>query len=123
MADATASDFEFVKELPTRKVRKGVLELAREFAAISQRQGGLIPQAMAATVLGVSRQRINQLVKEGTFSVWTFYGRPWLSQAEIVDFARLRRGEGENQHKPSVKELWRASYAAGREFVEAAQSK
>jgi hypothetical protein len=69
------------------------------------------------TILGVSRQRVHQLVAEGTFSHWTFHGIRWLSQNEVVDFAKLNRRPGENQHQPSAKEMWKASHETGKEFV------
>ena len=70
-----------------------------------------------ATILGVSRQRVHQLVEEGTFRHWTFYGMKWLSQNEVVSFAKLNRRAGENQYKPSAKQMWKDSREAGKEFV------
>jgi|SRR5271170_1647099 len=91
----------------------------REFSRISKLHGGLVPQSIVATVLGVSRQRVHQLIEEGTFSHWDFYGKKWLSQEEVVSFAKLNRQAGENQFKPSMKELWKASKEHGKEFVKA----
>lgn len=96
---------------------RGLLEDIREFRRISNLQGGLVPQSVAAAVLGVSRQRVHQLVTEGTFSHWSFYGLKWLSQGEVVSFAKLNRGQGENQYRPSTKELWKASRETGGKFV------
>lgn len=84
---------------------------------ISELKGGLVPQSMVGTILGVSRQRVHQLVAEGTFSVWTFHGMRWLSQEEVVAFAKLNRRAGENQHQPSAKELWKASHEMGKEYL------
>jgi len=41
---------------------RGILEDMKEFKRISKLQGGLVPQSVAATALGISRQRIHQLV-------------------------------------------------------------
>ncbi|MBU6400302.1 MAG: hypothetical protein KGS61_08285 [Verrucomicrobia bacterium] len=90
-----------------RQRQRSIFDLAREFTRISKLHDGLIPQTVAAAILGVSRQRIHQLVKEGTFSYWGFYGQKWLSQKEIISFARLHRKPGENQYTLSVKNLWR----------------
>jgi hypothetical protein len=74
---------------------RGILADMREFKRIAKLQGGLVPQSAAATALGVSRQRVHQLVTEGTLSHWTFYGMKWLSEDEVVSFAKLHRGETE----------------------------
>jgi hypothetical protein len=94
----------------------------REFSRISKLQGGLVPVSVVPNILGVSRQRVHQLVEEGTFSHWTFYGKKWVSQDEVVAFAKLNRQAGENQFKPSAKELWKASKESGEEFVKARRS-
>ena len=96
---------------------RGILADMREFKRISKLQGGLVPQSVGATALGVSRQRIHQLVTEGTLSHWTFYGMKWLSENEVVSFGKLHRGEGENQYRPSAKEMWKAAREGGKEFV------
>ena len=41
---------------------RGILADMREFKRISKLQGGLVPQSVGATALGVSRQRIHQSI-------------------------------------------------------------
>ena len=94
-----------------------MMENVREFVRLTNLHGGLLPQSAVATVLGVSRQRVHQLVEEGTFSHWTFYGMKWLSQKEVVSFAKLNRQQGENQYHPSTKQMWKESREMGKEFV------
>lgn len=96
---------------------RGILEITKEFKRISALHGGLVPQSIVGSVLSMSRQRVHQLIAEGTFSTWEFYGMKWLSQNEIVEFGKLQRKAGENQHKPSMKRLWIESREAGKEFV------
>jgi len=106
--------------IPQKKKPIGLLRIVtdtKEFLRISNVNGGLVPQSSVATILGVSRQRVHQLVSEGTFSTWTFYGMKWLSQQEVVSFAKLNRKPGENQHSPSMKQMWKDSHEAGKEFV------
>jgi len=98
-------------------VLRGMMENVREFVRLTNLHGGLLPQSAVATVLGVSRQRVHQLVEEGTFSHWTFYGMKWLSQKEVVSFAKLNRQQGENQYHPSTKQMWKESREMGRGFV------
>jgi hypothetical protein len=97
---------------------KGLFEDINEFARLTELHKGLVPMSTVATILGVSRQRVHQLVEEGTFSHWTFYGMKWLSQEEVVSFAKLNRRQGENQFKPSTKQRWKDSRQAGKEFVQ-----
>ena len=89
----------------------------REFLRITKQRGGLVPISAVATILGVSRQRVHQLADEGTFSVYQFYGMRWLLEEEVVSFAKLNRRAGENQFKPSAKEMWKVSTEVGKEFV------
>ena len=96
---------------------RGILADIREFKRIAKLQGGLVPQSAAATALGVSRQRVHQLVTEGTLNHWTFYGMKWFSENEVVSFAKLHRGEGENQYRRSAKEMWKAAREGGKKFV------
>jgi hypothetical protein len=108
--------------IPKAKRYKGLLSFLtdwHEFSRISKSNGGLVPQSVVATILGVSRQRVHQLIEEGTFSHWSFYGKKWLSQKEVVSFAKLNRQAGENQFQPSAKQIWKASQEHGKEFVKA----
>ena len=97
---------------------RALVDDTKEFLRISKVGGGLVPQSMVGTILGVSRQRVHQLVSEGVFSHWTFYGMKWLSQDEVVAFGKLHRQAGENQHKPSAKQMWKDSREAGRDYIE-----
>lgn len=97
---------------------RGMLDDIREFAKLTKLHGGLVPMSAVATILGVSRQRVHQLVDEGTFKHWMFYGMKWLSQEEVVSFAKLNRHQGENQYTPSAKQLWKESREMGKEFVQ-----
>ena len=97
---------------------RGMLADVQEFTKLTKLHGGLVPMSAVATILGVSRQRVHQLVDEGTFKHWTFYGMKWLSQEEVVSFAKLNRPKGENQYSPSTKQLWKESREMGKEFIQ-----
>jgi hypothetical protein len=99
------------------KTKKGVLGDVREFMRLTKLHGGMLPISACAIVLGVSRQRVHQLVDEGTFSVHEFYGMKWLLEKEVVPFARLNRRAGENQFKPSAKHLWKMGHEIGKDFI------
>jgi hypothetical protein len=114
---ATSSTTAVGTRIERPKTKRGVFADLREFTRIIKLHNGLLPMSAVATILGVSRQRVHQLADEGTFSVFEFYGMKWLSQDEIVSFAKLHRRAGENQYKPSAKEMWKDSHEVGKEFV------
>jgi len=116
IATTASTDIPQGKEKLSTGIR-GVIDHTREFFRIVKLHGGLVPMSTVATVLGVSRQRVHQLVGEGTFSHWTFYGMKWLSQKEVVSFAKLNRRAGENQYRPSAKQMWKDSRKVCPEFM------
>lgn len=87
------------------------------FREMSTREGGLMPFATAAKFLGVSKQRVNELVAEGTLKPVEFAGKKWLTANQIEEFIKLNREAGRPWHKPSVKEMWKMSREGGRDQV------
>ena len=67
--EATLSEFAFVDGLPKReKTRLAKLwEVVKEVTALQEEHGPIINQAMVAAVLGVSKQRVAQLIDQGMF--------------------------------------------------------
>ena len=61
MAATDDAKFEFYDELPVRKKKRGFIQQLRDY--FEQTQGGAIPAAVAKTLLGVSRQRIHELIE------------------------------------------------------------
>jgi hypothetical protein len=102
-------------DLPQRKVKKGILDVFRNLRAITSREGGLLPFASAATVLGVSKQRVHDLVKEGTLHPIDLLGKRWLSANELESFVKLQRQAGRPWKEPSIKEQWVAAFAGAKE--------
>ena len=102
-------------ELPQRKVKKGILDVFRNLRAITSREGGLLPFASAATVLGVSKQRVHDLVKEGTLHPIDLLGKRWLSANELESFVKLQRQAGRPWKEPSIKEQWVAAFAGAKD--------
>jgi hypothetical protein len=102
-------------ELPKRKVKKGVLEFFRVLRETTRREGGLVPYAAAAAILGVSKQRVHDLVNEGTLRPIELYGKNWLSANELESFVKLQRLSGRPWKEPSIKEQWRASVEGAKD--------
>lgn len=66
----------------------------REFQRASKYAGGLVPQAQAARILGLSKQRVNVLVAEGRLMEHDFFGKNFISCADISAFKKLVRPAG-----------------------------
>lgn len=88
---------------------KLLLDMIRGFRELNSRDGGLLPFSVAAKLMGISKQRVNQLVAEGTLKPVEFAGKKWLSGNQIEEFIKLKREPGRPWNKPSAKELWKMS--------------
>ena len=115
MTKAIKAPVAITVDLPKRKVKKGVIDSLREFRATSAQEGGLLPFAAAAGVLGVSKQRVHDLVNEGTLRAIEQFGKNWLSANELESFVKLQRQSGRPWREPSIKEQWRAAMEGAKE--------
>lgn len=68
-------------------------ELSR-FEQISIAEGGLLPAADAADVLGLSRQRVHQLLTKGQLHSIKVLGRSYISVQELQTFMGTIRPSG-----------------------------
>jgi hypothetical protein len=66
----------------------------QEFERASKWAGGLVPQAQAALILGLSKQRVNDLVAEGRLMEHDFFGKNFISCSDIKAFRKLTRPSG-----------------------------
>lgn len=64
------------------------------FKKLSREHNGLTPPAFAALILGVSRQRVHQLMTIGRLTSHDIHGRVWLAVDEVEMFATLERSSG-----------------------------
>lgn len=80
------------------KLRKGSrawigAEMSR-FRSLSVEHDGLTQPFMAALVLGVSKQRVSQLMGAGHLRSFEVMGKSFLSCRDIEQFAKLERDTG-----------------------------
>jgi hypothetical protein len=68
-------------------------EFAR-FQMVAKHVGGLVPQAQAARILGLSKQRINDLVAGGRLREHDFFGKNFIACADIEKFQGQERPSG-----------------------------
>lgn len=71
----------------------------QEFQHASKYGGGLLPQAQAAMILGLSKQRVNDLVAEGRLREHDFFGKNFISCADIEAFKKVDRPSGRPKKK------------------------
>lgn len=106
MFEAQATEFPFMAELPKReKSRVGkALEAMREMSELQKRVGALVPAALAAKILNVSRQRFYQLVDAGTLKTVQFHGHHYITESDLVEFANSDRTPGRRKTAPTFRE-------------------
>lgn len=66
----------------------------RAYQKDSEEQGGLITQAQASAVLGVSSGRAYQLVKAGTLTSYEHFGVKLISCDQLIEYAKLEKKSG-----------------------------
>jgi hypothetical protein len=64
------------------------------FQRVSTFVGGLMPQAQAALVLGLSKQRVNNLVAKGRLREHDFFGKNFVACSDIAKFQAEKRRSG-----------------------------
>lgn len=96
MFEAAASDFPFVAELPKREKSKVVQlwDAIQDMRRIYETEGLLIPQPLAAKLLGLSRQRVHQLGNEGRLMVVTVNDHPFVTENSVLAYAKSERKAG-----------------------------
>lgn len=101
-------DMPFLATLPKRE-RSRVANLWEHFAelrALMQDKGTLVPPTIAAELLHVARQRIDQLVESGRLERVEFRGRPFITEVSLVRWAEA---EHRNGRPLNNEQRWRCS--------------
>ena len=66
-------------EVDSEPASQGWRERAEELIEISNAHGGLVPQSALPEVLGISRQRVHQLIQSGQFEQRKVFGVPFIT--------------------------------------------
>jgi hypothetical protein len=90
------ADFPFVADLPKREKSKvaKALDAMAELETITAERGPLIPQAVAAKIVGVSGTRIGQLLDAGAMDFHTVNGDRYIFVRSFREFAKRERKTG-----------------------------
>jgi hypothetical protein len=74
-----------------REPKETLLAQIRRFKEITD--GGAVPPYMAAIGLGVSKQRVADLINKGKLRAWSFNGKPLVSVKDIDAYDEARKKE------------------------------
>lgn len=86
-----------------------IAEEFERFQRIAKRWGGLLPQAQAAVVLGLTKQRVNALVATGQLHEHDFFGKNFIAGADIAKFKATERRNGRPKGSGKNGEVLRVS--------------
>lgn len=107
MFEASSSEFPFVAGLPKREksaVGRAV-DVVREFAALCDQHGPLLPVALVAPMLNISNQRVHQLIEGGRFPGAVKFRRYWfIPEASLIEFAKSEKSRGGRPRSASFSE-------------------
>lgn len=80
-----------VKLSRKEKLKRDIEEYTR---AMQGEAGPLIIRSVAADVLGLSTQRVHQLVDAGRLRIWEYFDVKYVSLPEVLDFGKSHRPTG-----------------------------
>jgi hypothetical protein len=100
--NAATADFPFVQELPKRERSKlaTLWDLLNEARVATQEHGTPIPVGFAAELLGVSKQRVSQLLDQGKLTTVMLNDQRFVGENSLVAWAKSERIVG---RPPSLK--------------------
>ena len=82
------------KPYPLYRNEKNIGAEFERFRLVSELEGGLIAKAQAALVLGVSKQRVSDLVEEKRLRQHDFFGKEFISCKDLESFRKIERKTG-----------------------------
>lgn len=90
----------FIVDLPKREKSKlaSLWDHFQELQALTQREGPLVPVRYGADLMGISRQRVDELIKDGRLRVHRVNDHRMLYCSDIVEYAKAERKSG----RPSI---------------------
>lgn len=118
--EAEALEFPWVEELPKREKSRlaKAWDCLKAFSDATKEAGALVPVSFAASILGVSDQRIRDLVNGNILEGIRLQGHLFISERSIVAWARTERKAG---RPPKALEgnlqIWKASHAAAKQIL------
>ena len=96
MFEAPATEFPFVAELPKREKSRlvKIWDQLQELSALMEEKGLLVPFPVAASLLEISHQRVQEICESGRLDRIEFRGHRYVTEKSIVEFAKCERKAG-----------------------------
>jgi hypothetical protein len=118
MLEAQTMDFPFVDELPKRERSKiaTLWDRFNELREITEEKGMLLPVPFCASLLGISGQRVHQLLDAGKMERVEVDQAVFVTEKSLVEWARA---EHKNGRPLKIPQTAKECLAVGREFVKA----
>lgn len=122
MASENVAEFPFVEGLPKReRSRLGLVwDRFQEFSKAAEGKGVLLPARLAAEIIGVSRQRVQELMELGRLEVLELSGERFVTEESVVAYAKSERKAGRSvklEADAQTVGLWKASKDVARGYV------
>ena len=123
MFEAAINEFPFVAELPKREKSKlaDLWDRFQEVKAITDKKGMIVPPIVAAELLGVSRQRIWQLMEGGRLARLEWRGQVFVTERDLMEFAESERKTGRPCGPNSLKDVCGMTIRAVQAFKRASK--
>lgn len=114
-------EFPFLAELPKReKGRVAKLwDLLEEVGRIQRERGPIIPQAVAADALGISRARVAVLVDEARLESIMIGEHRFVLLSSVKERAQMEKSKGGRPRKDGIVEGFKAGIRAGKAMADA----
>src|ERR1035437_1599841 len=112
-------EFPFAEAFPKR-VKSRWDKLADEWEAFkfeSKQLGGIVPAQLAASLGGVSHQRILQLLETGPLTRVELNGHVYVGEDSLVEWLKSERKSGRPLKLPvTIREQWKLSREVAKEI-------
>jgi hypothetical protein len=106
---SAAAQFEFSGFPKTQAGESTENEFLR-YVRLSEEHHGLIPQSMLPAALGLSTQRISQLIASNRFDVHRIGGKAYVTGDSFQTFLEIERTTGTRYGNPAVGTLVKAAF-------------
>ena len=115
---AMMGEFGFVATLPKTEERpKSAWEKWAEIKRVIDAEEGLVPVRLAVEMLGVSRQRVYELIEEGKVKTFDVVGQQFISFKSLSAWAHSERKAGKPFKPVTKRQLWRMAQDTAKEMV------
>lgn len=118
-ADKSYETFGFLESTPKRSTPfTRVMDAIRELTAATEKHGALIPAAFLEQILGVSKQRVHQILNEDKLVVLTFMGKNYVTEDSLVSYVKTINTDDKRVNLPKGRvETFKRAMAYSKEIV------